>query len=186
VLIFVCASDSPRVGLRVLRMMVHDASLVHDTSLVHDAPSARASSHMLCRVLEVPLIGYMGPKIRHAEVYPDFTRDYFRLMADLVVLGAMSGRLAVVPPVDCDSEWIARNPATASGVDQGPWRWDWREGEKPVRHNASCRVQAAVRGTAPCSVLPTHHSSCPAAASGIASVCDTGTAHSQVHGKMVA
>jgi hypothetical protein len=125
VLIFVCASDSPRVGLRVLRMMVHDASLVHDTSLVHDAPSARASSHMLCRVLEVPLIGYMGPKIRHAEVYPDFTRDYFRLMADLVVLGAMSGRLAVVPPVDCDSEWIARNPATASGVDQGPWRWDW-------------------------------------------------------------
>lgn len=76
----------------------------------------------------------MGPKIRHQEVYPGFAKDYFKLMADLVVSGAIAPtpRQAIIPPVDCESEWLRRDAESPLGVSQGPWRWDYREGEQQV------------------------------------------------------
>lgn len=64
------------------------------------------------------LIAYKGPKVRHALVYPDFTKEYFELLARLVVVGAMTQRLSVVPPVDCASEWLQRDEQSRGGIEQ--------------------------------------------------------------------
>lgn len=80
------------------------------------------------------MLGYLGPKIRHDKVYPDFAKEYFQLLVDLIAVGAIAGeRQAIVPPVDCDSEWLDRQSASVHGISQGPWRWDYREGEQQVR-----------------------------------------------------
>ncbi|NJR42048.1 MAG: hypothetical protein HC767_04720 [Akkermansiaceae bacterium] len=93
----------------------------------------------------MPLLGYYGPKIRHSEVYPGFAKEYFQLMADLVVIGAIAGdRQGIVPPVDCDSEWLERKPESEYGVSQGPWRWDYRKDEKQVR-NRLCTVWWSIK-----------------------------------------
>lgn len=93
----------------------------------------RGGMRGVCRFLGVPLLGYYGPKIRHNQVYPDFAKEYFQLMADLVVIGAIAGeRQGIIPPVDCDAEWLERQSASVHGVSQGPWRWDYKEGEHQV------------------------------------------------------
>ena len=72
----------------------------------------------LCRLNSQRVVAYKGPKIYNADVYPGFARDYFQLLADLLVLGALTHRQAVVPPVDCASPWITRNPRARGGVEQ--------------------------------------------------------------------
>jgi hypothetical protein len=71
-----------------------------------------------CRLASLPLIAYKGPKVWNKAVYPDFSKEYFQLLADLLVLGAMTGRQPVIAPVDCKSPWITRNSKARHGIEQ--------------------------------------------------------------------
>jgi hypothetical protein len=73
---------------------------------------------MTCRLATVPLIAYKGPKVWNEAVYPDFAKEYFQLLADLLVLGAVVGRRAVIAPVDCQSPWISSNSKARHGIEQ--------------------------------------------------------------------
>jgi hypothetical protein len=48
----------------------------------------------------------------------EFARSYFFAAWKLLLLGALSGRLAVFPPVNCSSPWISHNKYSRSGIDQ--------------------------------------------------------------------
>jgi hypothetical protein len=73
---------------------------------------------LACRLNGVPLIAYKGPKIWHKDVYPSFAKEYFQLLADLLVLGAITRRQSVVAPVDCSSPWISAHDKAYQGIDQ--------------------------------------------------------------------
>lgn len=51
-------------------------------------------------------------------MHPSFAKEYFQLLADLLVLGGMTERRSVVPPVDCASPWITKNKRAREGIEQ--------------------------------------------------------------------
>lgn len=73
----------------------------------------------------MPLIAYKGPKVWNKAVYPDFAKEYFQLLADLLVLGAIAGRQAVIAPVNCQSPWISSNPKARHGIEQARLTPTW-------------------------------------------------------------
>ena len=48
----------------------------------------------------------------------EFANEYFRFLWKLVVLGLLTKRLAVLPPMDCASPWISRYPKHRDGIEQ--------------------------------------------------------------------
>jgi len=111
-----------------------------------------------------PVIAYKGPKLRHSDVRA-FTDEYFRILAQLIMLGVVAGgRLAVVPPIDCTSLWISRNKAARHGIEQGPWRWDWRAGETQLNGagvgNCTCVAPGAGSGAGPGAFLSVARRAC--------------------------
>ena len=76
-------------------------------------PLAAARENYLTR----KFIAVSGYKHNCSDVF-EFAQEYFRFLWKLVVLGMLTGRLAVLPPFNCSSPWISRNPSNRAHVDQ--------------------------------------------------------------------
>jgi len=71
-----------------------------------------------------------GPSFEFSEL-KDFHKHYFNAVSRLIILGILTDRQVVPPPVPCSSKWVtSRDDKAWGGIEQVPYRWEWHAGER--------------------------------------------------------
>lgn len=81
------------------------------------AAAAPALATIRAEVSARRFIAYSGPPHAAADI-TTFAAGYFSGLWNLVALGALTGRIAVLPLVQCSSPWISRQAESRLGIDQ--------------------------------------------------------------------